>query len=111
MIIILVMDFAIVLSLVFASRRSLEDALPVFSFFAVLMPYEARLVIPGLFDVSTIRVALLTLLLLFLAKRDRTIKTRIPLKRLMLLHVGFVLCSTFYSLSVVTSTKLLIAQV
>ena len=111
MIIILVIDLAIVFSLVVASRRSLEDALPVFAFFAVLMPYEARLVIPAFFDISTMRVALLTLSILFLAKRDRTIKSAIPLKRLMLVHVGFVLCSTFYSLSVVTSTKLLIAQV
>jgi hypothetical protein len=111
MIITLLLDFAIVVSLVVASRRSLENALPVFAFFAVLMPYEARLVIPGLFDVSTTRVALLTLLVLFLVKRDHTIRRPIPLKRLMILHIGFALCATFYSLSVVTSAKLLIAQV
>lgn len=111
MIIILLIDFAIVASLVVTSRRCLENALPVFAFFSVLMPYEARLVIPGLFDVSTMRVALLTLSVLFLARRDRAISSPIPLKRLMLLHIGWVLCSTFYSLSVVTSTKLLIAQV
>jgi hypothetical protein len=112
MIIILLIDFAIVVSLVAASRRGLENALPVFTFFSVLMPYEARLVIPGFFDVSTMRVALLTLSVLFLTRRDRTISSSpIPLKRLILLHTAWLVCSTFYSLSVVTSTKLLIAQV
>jgi hypothetical protein len=111
MIIILLIDFVIVVSLVAAGHRRLENALPVFTFLSVLMPYEARLVIPGLFDVSTMRVALLTMLALFIARRDHSIRGPIPLKWLMVLHIVWVLCSTFYSLSAITSTKLLIAQV
>lgn len=111
MALILLIDFVVVLSLVMASRRRLEDALPVFCFFLVLMPIESKLVIPGLFDLGTARVALLTLLVLFLARRERMSSNPIPLKRLMLLHVAWALCSTVYSLSAATSTKQLIAQV
>lgn len=111
MILILFIDFVIVVSLIKASRRRLEDALPVFCFFLVLLPFEARLVIPGLFDLTTDRIALLTLLVLFFARPRSTNNIPIPLKHLMLLHIGWAVCSTLYSLSVVTSTKQLIAQV
>lgn len=112
MILILCMQFVIVLSLVVAARRSLENALPVFCFFLVLMPLEARLVIPGLFDFNTMRVSLLTLLSLYLYHgRPSSDDTPLPLKRLIFLHVSWAVCSTLYSLSVATSAKQLISQV
>jgi len=111
MILILIIDLVVVASLIAASRRRLEDALPAFCFFIVLVPFESRLVIPGLFDVSTWRVALLTLIILYLVRREPASSCPIPLKNLMFLHIGWVLGSTLYSLSVVTSTKQLIAQV
>jgi hypothetical protein len=112
MILILCMQFVIVLSLVVASRRSLENALPVFCFFLVLMPLEARLVIPGLFDLNTMRVSLLTLLILYLYHgRASSDDSPLPLKSLILLHVIWAVCSTIYSLSVATSAKQLISQV
>jgi hypothetical protein len=111
MILILIIDLIVVVSLIAASRRCLEDALPLFCFFLVLIPFESRLVIPGVFDVTTWRVALLTLVLLYLVRRKPANSYPIPLKNLMFLHIGWVLCSTLYSLSVVTSIKQLIAQV
>jgi len=111
MLLILCIDFVVVVSLIRASRRRLEDALPVFSFFLVLLPFEARLVIPGLFDLTTDRIALLTLFVLFFVRRQQTNRNPIPLKGLMLVHIGFALCSTLFSLSIMTSTKLLVAQV
>jgi hypothetical protein len=111
MIVVLIIDFVVVVSLIAASRRRLEDALPVFCFFLVLIPFESRLVIPGLFDVTTWRIALLTLVILYLVRREPVTVSRVPLKNLMFLHIGWALCSTLYSLSVVTSTKQLIAQV
>jgi hypothetical protein len=111
MILILFIDLAVVISLILASRRRLQDALPLFCFFLVLMPFESRFVVPGVVDISTERVALLTLLILFLVRPRRSSFREIPLKRLIWLHVGWALCSTAYSLSVVTSTKQLIAQV
>jgi hypothetical protein len=111
MILIAFLQLVIVLSLVWASRRRLEDALPIFCFFLVVMPLEARFVIPGLFDVNIMRVSLSTLLILYLIKRRQGSKEPMPLRRIMLLHVGWAICSTFYSLSVATSMKQLVAQV
>ena len=111
MVLILFIDFVVVISLIVASRRRLEDALPLFCFLLILMPFESRIVVPGAFDVSTERVALVTLLALFCARRQQAGRKSIPLKGLIFLHIGWALCSTFYSLSVATSTKQLIAQV
>jgi hypothetical protein len=110
MFIILFIDLAVVVSLVVASRKRLEDALPLFCFYLVLMPHESRVVVPGLFDLSTERVAMLTVLVIFLTRHKRMNSDPIPMKHLMYLHIGFLLCSTFYSLSVVTSVKQLIGQ-
>src|ERR1700732_1349541 len=103
MTIIILLQFVIVVSLIVASRQHLENALSVFPFFVVLMPLESRLVIPGAFDVNTMRVSLLTLLVLYFIRREKTSDSPIPLKSLMLMHVGWAVCSTLYSLSVVTS--------
>jgi hypothetical protein len=111
MILILCMQLAIVLSLVYASRRRLEDALPVFCFFLVLMPLEARIVIPGLFDLNTMRISLVTLFLLYLARGETADSEPLPLKNLIFLHVSCVVVSTFFSLSVATSAKQLLSQV
>lgn len=112
MILIICMQCVIVLSLAIAARRSLENALPVFCFFLVLMPLEARLVIPGLFDFNTMRLSLLTLLVLYLYHgRSNSNDSALPLKSLMLLNVTWAICSTIYSLSVTTSAKQLISQV
>lgn len=112
MLLIICMQLAIVLSLVITGRRSLENALPIFCFFLVLMPLEARLVIPGLFDFNTMRVSLLTLLVLYLYHGGANSNDGpLPLKSLILLHVSWAICSTIYSLSVATSAKQLISQV
>jgi hypothetical protein len=111
MILILCIQFVIVVSLIVASRQRLENALPVFCFFLVLMPLEARIVIPGLFDFNTMRVSLLTLLGLYFYHREHSNEDPIPLKSLMFLHIGWAVCSTLYSLSVATSAKQLISQV
>ena len=111
MILIHGIQLVIVVSLVLASRRRIENAFPVLCFFLVLMPLESRLVVPGLFDFNTMRVSLLTLLILTLARGEREDHQPMPLKHLMLLHVGWAVCSTLYSLSVATSAKQLISQV
>jgi hypothetical protein len=111
MITILCIQVLVVTSLVVASRRRLEGALPVCCFFLVLMPLEAKIVIPGLFDINTMRVCLLTLLILYLSRRGFYSSRHIPLKRLIYLHIGWALFSTIYSISTITSIKQLIAQV
>jgi hypothetical protein len=111
MIIILFLQLVIVVTLVRASRRRLEDALPFFCFFLVLMPLESRIVIPGLFDFNTMRLSLLTLLILYIVKGRSSSSEPLPLKGSMYLHIGWVICSTLYSLSVATSAKQLLSQV
>src|ERR1700760_959742 len=109
MAIILCIQFVIVLSLILASRRRLENALPVFCFFLVLMPLESRLVIPGLFDFNTMRISLLTILALYFFRGGPPNYDPVPMKHLMFLHIGWAVCSTLYSLSVATSAKQLIS--
>jgi hypothetical protein len=111
MILIFCLQLFMVICLVRASREHLENALPVFAFFVTLMPLESRLVIPGVFDLNSMRVCLTTLLVLYFMRKGERTKSTIPLKSLMLLHVGWALCSTAYSLSVMTSVKQLISQV
>src|ERR1700722_10784977 len=111
MTVVILIDAIVVISLAIASRRCLEDALPLLCFFLVLMPLESRLVIPGLFDLGTDRVAIFTLLVLFFLKGKRGNGVSIPLKHLMYLHIAWAICSTLYSLSVATSIKQLIGQV
>src|SRR3954453_15362973 len=101
----------IVAKLFWSGRRSTEYAVPVFCFFLTLMPLESRLVIPGLFDVTIMRLSLLTLLVLYLVKRKPPAYGSILFRNLMLLHVAWALCSTVYSISFATSAKQLIAQV
>jgi O-antigen ligase len=110
MLIVLFLQVVIIISLIASARRRIENALPLFCFFLTLMPLEAKLVIPGLFDLNIMRVSLLTLLGLFLFKKEKYRRDKLPLLNLMYLHVAWALCSTIYSLSFVTSIKQLLAQ-
>jgi O-antigen ligase/polysaccharide polymerase Wzy-like membrane protein len=111
MMLVVVLQMFVIASLVWCGRRRTEDALPVFCFFLTVMPLESRLVIPGLFDLTPMRISLLVLLVLFVAHRKPPNPDRLPLKNLMLLHVMWATCSAALSLSVATSIKQLISQV
>jgi hypothetical protein len=111
MMLTLLLQLIVIGTLVKTGRRRLEDALPWFCFFLVLMPLESKVVIPGLFDVNTMRVSLLTLLYLYWRKRRRFNREPVPFKRLMFVHIAWALLSTVYSLSIATSFKQLLAQV
>jgi hypothetical protein len=111
MILTVLLQLIVIATLVKTGRRRLEDALPWFCFFLVLMPLEAKVVIPGLFDVNTMRVSLLTLLFLFWRERKRLNRERLPFRGLMFVHIAWALLSCMYSLAVATSFKQLLAQV
>src|SRR4051812_1638626 len=111
MLVVSLIDLVVVVSLVIAGRKRLEAALPLLCFYLVLMPIESRFVIPGVFDLGTDRVAILTLLVMFFIRHKSSNRSRIPMKRLMYLHILWVVCSTLYSISVATSIKQLIGQV
>ena len=109
MTLVLFIDVLVVAVLVITGRRRVENALPFFCFITILMPIDARILLPGLFDVSTQRVALLTILALFLITNRRS-QVTIPLKGLIAIHLLWSMLSTCYSLSVATSAKLVVAQ-
>ena len=111
MIVVFLIDLVVVISLILASRRGVEAALPLFCFYLVLMPLESRFVIPGLFDLGTDRVAVLTLLILFFVRREKRNSWPIPMRHLIFLHIAWVVVSTVYSISVATSAKQLLGQV
>lgn len=111
MLLIIVIDIVVITSLIACSRRGLEAALPLFCFYLVLMPIESKIVIPGLFDLTTERVAMITIMVMFFRRKRCDDKPPLPMKRLMYLHATWALCSTAYSISVATSIKQLIGQV
>jgi DNA integrity scanning protein DisA with diadenylate cyclase activity len=111
MALVLFLQLVNAISIIVAGRRRLENALPVFCFFLVLMPLESKLVIPGLFDFNTMRLSLATLLVMYCVKPKPVRREKIPLKVLMILHIVWAVLSTMYSLLVITSVKQLLSQV
>jgi hypothetical protein len=111
MLVVFLIDLVVVVTLLRTGRRRLEDALPLFCFYLVLLPIESRFVVPGLFDLGSDRVAMVTLLMMFfLRKKERGDRGAIAMKNLIWLHVGWAICSTAFSISVATSAKQLIGQ-
>lgn len=111
MVLIALLQIAIIASLFYAGRQRVEESLPLFCFFLMLMPLEAKLVIPGLFDLNIMRVSLMTLTALYFMKPKPRQGSKLPLATLMLLHVSWAVLSTAYSLSFATSVKQVLSQV
>ena len=62
---ILVLDIITVVSVIYmALRKGLEQALPLAAFLFVIFPEEAKIPIPGLFDLTTQRLVVVALLVL-----------------------------------------------
>ena len=111
MLLVLFIDLVIIGSLVWvAARKGLEQALPYFVFFVVLLPEESRIRVEGALDVYSHRVALVTLLLLFLCFRKKSKIRSIPFKNLIYLHIAWATTSTLFSIVTATSVKQLLAQ-
>lgn len=111
MLVIVLIDVLIVATLVIvAIRRGLEEALPYFAFIITLIPDECRIALPGLFDLRAQRVAVIVLAILFLASRRKSQIRTVPLKRLMLVNLVWVLASTSVSIVFMTSVKQGVAQ-
>jgi O-antigen ligase len=112
MLIVILIDLIIVGTLVaVTATKGLERALPYFVFFAVLLPQESRIVLSGLFDLSSTRIALVTLLALFFVYRKKAKIRKNPLKNLMYVHIAWVTVSLTFSIVFMTSAKQLLAQV
>jgi O-antigen ligase len=111
MLLVIFLQLVVIVGIVRASRQGLENALPIFCFFLVLLPLESKLVIPGLFDINTMRVSLVTLTILYFYRRERIDEGSLPLKGIIMVHIGWAIASTLYSLSISTSVKQLLSQI
>jgi hypothetical protein len=93
--------------------RGLEAALPFVTFVLILVPEQSRIPVP-LFDLTTQRVAVFTLLVLYLVfhrSSSRTMRVaEIPLRWLILAQLAWALLSTFNSVVPMISLKKLLSQ-
>ena len=98
-----------------ASEKGLEATLPFFAFMAVLSPLDCSVAIPGLFDLNTQRLMLITLIGLYVfsgkQKRDFLPLASTPLKIFILIHVTWILVSTVNSIEPISSLKMALSIV
>jgi O-antigen ligase len=115
MILVIILDILAVSVLIFLSlSRKLEEALPAAAFLLLLFPDGSRIVIPGMFDLTTQRILVVTLFALYLTpgigpkREDR--KRRLPLKYLMVLTIIWMLVSAANSAVPSVSFKAVLSQ-
>jgi hypothetical protein len=98
-----------------ALSKGLEKALPFFTFNMILFPLESQFHVPALFDITTQRVAILTLAILYLVlanKGGSTTNARpTPLRYLILLIMLWSMVSTVNSLVFAISLKTALSQI
>jgi len=115
MTLVLVIQLAVVLTLTWiAMSKGLERALPFYTFATALVPGACSIAISGLFVLTTQRVALLTLLLLFcvLGKGNRFSQQRsLPLKWLIVANAMWCIVSTVHSVVPSYSVKKVMGEV
>lgn len=115
MTLILIIDVIVVGVLVgLTLTRGLERALPFFVFVVVLVPWQSKIVITGLFDLTTQRIALIILIGLYILTRMRKPRTHtaepVPLKFLILLSIGWLFLSTINSVVPAISLKIVLSE-
>jgi hypothetical protein len=98
-----------------ALTKDLEATLPYFAALLILLPIQSKIEIPGLFDLTSSRIAIITLagLYLLLGKKGGGADSGQgnPLKVLMLLTIGWGLVSTANSIVFTTSLKTILSQI
>jgi hypothetical protein len=116
MALVIVIDLIVVMCLVaLAATKGFERTLPVFAFFAILLPVAARIDIGDVFMLTATRLAIATLAGLYIvfgnvnpeSHRDN----KLSLKYVLLLYVGWCVVSTLNSIVFTTSLKTVISFV
>jgi len=116
MVLVCVINLIVIGGLVFlAVTKGLERALPFFTFMVVLVPTDSKIELPGLFDLTTQRVALITLAVLFLVLGERkgpdAKAFATPLKYLICTHIVWCIISTSDSIVPLASFKRMLSQI
>jgi hypothetical protein len=76
-----------------AVRKGFEGALPLTAFLMMLFPVESQIRLPGLFDLTTQRLLIVVLVVLYVVK-GKPQKRPLPLKYLVLLLIAWMLVSS-----------------
>src|SRR5438445_3711982 len=113
---IYLLDFAAIGLLVgVAFYKGVEQALPFLAFLMVLIPNESKIPLPGLFDLTTQRLVLVTVTALYFLLGERNAHAgrtaRSSLKYLIAAHIVWSLISTANSVVFDISFKRLLSQV
>ena len=112
MLLIAILDILSVIWLCSAvSRKGFEGALPVAAFLLMLFPAESQFHLPGLFDLTTQRIIVIALVILFAKAGSRRAKnTPLPLKHLVIPVVGWMIVSSANSVVPDISFKSTLSQ-
>lgn len=110
MLLVIVIDFIVVAGMCYVTlTKGFERVLPFFTFVAVLVPDESNIPLPGVFDLTTRRVALATLIALYFLfskkNSDETGNDALPLKFLLIVHILWCLVATANSIDILRSFK------
>jgi hypothetical protein len=116
MILIIIIDILLVAGLVgITITKGLERALPFFAFVVVLVPLESVIPLPGFFNLSTQRIALCTLLVLYLVfgggPKEAALSKSTPLMGLLVVHILWCILSTANSVVPEISLKKMLSDV
>lgn len=112
MIFVIVIDVVVVASLlVVALTKGFERSLPLAIFLMMLFPVESKIDLPGLFDLTTQRLIVVVLIILYFAVgRVRGRREKLPLKYLLILLIGWMLLSSANSVVREVSFKSTLSQ-
>lgn len=113
MLTILIVDVVVVLTLLYlALNKGVENALPFFTFVLIVVPGTSQLTIPGLFGLTTQRLAIIVLGVLYFAlgKRQKVTNGSTTLEVLMVVSILWSLVSTADSIVFTTSLKSMFSQ-
>src|ERR1700687_1296812 len=110
MILVLIIDaLAVALLVGTALTKGFERSLPLAAFLLMLFPNECQIRIPDVFEITTQRIVVVTLIVLFVTL-GRKNKQPLPLKYLLFLQIAWMLISTFRSVVFTISLKTVLSQ-
>ncbi|MGD0792497.1 MAG: O-antigen ligase family protein [Terriglobales bacterium] len=115
MTLILILDLlAVTLLCQVAMVRGFERTLPVAAFLLIIFPNESQIQVPGLFDLTTQRIVVVALLLLYLvlgkAPGESKARDTLPLKYLFIVQIVWWALSSVNSVVVGVSVKTVLSQ-
>src|SRR5690242_14111647 len=104
---------AVCLLISFAIRKGFESTLPLAAFLLILFPVESQIYLPGLFDLTTQRIVLITLAGLYMIygrKRQGSRMHKVELAYSMVILIAWMVVSSANSVVPTVSLKSVLSQ-